>query len=195
MPRASSLFLQAWDGIHECEGLLRVVTIGSGQLNSERNPATVANQMTLAAQLGPVSRIRPRLRPQKLPGQNCRRRRPATNQFPRSAPASPAKRSGSVTKCLPLASHVTAASRSCQNSSPVPVATSPTAEHEENSRQTSTVLQAWSASLGSTRWRRQQRLNQTPQSIGKQRSAHGLSILALAGAAFRGLRLVRSRFC
>jgi hypothetical protein len=40
-------------------------TIGSGQLNSERNPATVANQMTLAAQLGPVSRIRPRLRPPK----------------------------------------------------------------------------------------------------------------------------------
>ena len=61
----SPLSLQAWDGINQCERLLRIVTIGSGQLNSERNPATVANQMTLAAQLGPVSRIRPRLRPPK----------------------------------------------------------------------------------------------------------------------------------
>ena len=43
----------------------RNASSGSGQLNSERNPATVANQMTLAAQLGPVSRIRPRLRPPK----------------------------------------------------------------------------------------------------------------------------------
>jgi hypothetical protein len=57
--------LQAWDSIDQGEGLLGIVTIGSGQLNSERNPATVANQMTLAAQLGPVSRIRPRLRPPK----------------------------------------------------------------------------------------------------------------------------------
>ena len=57
--------LQAWDGVNQCEGSLRIVTIGSGQLNGERNPATVAYQMTLAAQLGPVSRIRPRLRPPK----------------------------------------------------------------------------------------------------------------------------------
>ena len=64
--------------------------------------------------------------PQKLPGSNYRPRRPATNQSPRSAPASPAKRSGSVARCLPLASHVTAASRSCLNHSQVPVATSPT---------------------------------------------------------------------
>ena len=37
----SPLSLQAWDGIHQCERLLRVVTIGSGQLNGERDPATV----------------------------------------------------------------------------------------------------------------------------------------------------------
>ena len=43
MARSSSLSLQEWDGINECEGLLRVVTIGSGQLNGERNPATVAD--------------------------------------------------------------------------------------------------------------------------------------------------------
>ena len=64
-------------------------------------------------------------RPQKLPGSNCRPRRPATNQSPRSVPASPAKRSGSVARCPPLASHVTAASKPCPNRSPVPVAASP----------------------------------------------------------------------
>ena len=61
----SPLSLQAWDGINQCERLLRVATIGSGQLNSERNPATVADQMTFAAQLGPVGRIRSRLQPPK----------------------------------------------------------------------------------------------------------------------------------
>ena len=65
MPWASPLSLQAWDGINECEGLLRVVTIGSGQLNGERNPATVADQMALAAQVGPVGGIRSRLQPLK----------------------------------------------------------------------------------------------------------------------------------
>jgi len=61
----SPLSLQAWDGINQCERLLRIVTIGSGQLNSERNPAAVADQMTFAAQLGPVGGIRSRLQPPK----------------------------------------------------------------------------------------------------------------------------------
>ena len=65
MARSSSLSLQAWDGINQCEGLLRVVTIGSGELNSERNSPSVADQMALAAQLGPVGRIRSRLQPPK----------------------------------------------------------------------------------------------------------------------------------
>jgi len=45
--------------------LLRVVTIGSGQLNGQRNSPSVADQMTLAAQLGPVGWIRSRLQPPK----------------------------------------------------------------------------------------------------------------------------------
>jgi len=61
MAWASPLPLQGWDG----EGLLRIVTIGSGQLNGERNPASVADQMALAAQLGPVGGIRSRLQPPK----------------------------------------------------------------------------------------------------------------------------------
>ena len=65
MARSSSLSLQPWDGVNQCEGLLRVVTIGSGQLNGERNPATVADQMTFAAQLGPVGWIGSRLQPPK----------------------------------------------------------------------------------------------------------------------------------
>lgn len=43
MARSSSLSLQEGGGINECECLLRVVTIGSSQLNGERNPATVAD--------------------------------------------------------------------------------------------------------------------------------------------------------
>jgi hypothetical protein len=38
MPWMSPLSLQAWDGINQCERLLRIVTVGSGQLNSKRNP-------------------------------------------------------------------------------------------------------------------------------------------------------------
>jgi hypothetical protein len=65
MPWASPLSLQTWDGINQCERLLQVVTIGSGQLNGERNSPCVADQMTFAAQLGPVSRVRSRLPPPK----------------------------------------------------------------------------------------------------------------------------------
>ena len=43
MPWASPLSLQAWDGVNQCEGLLRVVTIGSGQLNRKRNSPCVAD--------------------------------------------------------------------------------------------------------------------------------------------------------
>jgi hypothetical protein len=55
------------------------------------------------------------------------------------------------------------------------------AERKENPCEASTILQTRSASLGSARRGRQQRLNEIPQGIGKQRSAHGLSILALLG--------------
>jgi hypothetical protein len=49
--------------------------------------------------------------------------------------------------------------------------------------------------LGSTRSGRPQRLNQIPQSIGKQSSAQGLSMLTLTRTAFRFLRLRRTGFC
>ena len=35
MARSSPLSLKAWDGVNQCEGLLRIVTIGSGQLRRE----------------------------------------------------------------------------------------------------------------------------------------------------------------
>ena len=65
MPWASPLSLQGWDGVNEREGLLRVVAVGSSELNGLRNPSFVADQMTFAAQLGPVGGIRPRLQPLK----------------------------------------------------------------------------------------------------------------------------------
>jgi hypothetical protein len=62
---STSLSLQARDGVNQCEGLLRVVTIGAGQLNGERKAPSVIDQMTFAAQLGPVSRVRSCLPPPK----------------------------------------------------------------------------------------------------------------------------------
>ena len=64
MTRASPLSLQGWNGVNQCDGLLRIVTIVFGQLNGERNPTTVADQMALAAQL-PVAWIGSRLPPPK----------------------------------------------------------------------------------------------------------------------------------
>ena len=65
MAWTSLLSLQMWDCVNKCNCLLRVVTIGSGELNRKRNPAPVANQMAFTAQLGPVGRIRSRLGPPK----------------------------------------------------------------------------------------------------------------------------------
>ena len=124
MPRADPLSLQAWDGVNQCEGLLRVVAVGPSELNGQWNPATVADQMALAAQLGPVGGIRSRLQPPNLPGSNCRPRPPVTNQSARGARASPAKRSGSVARCLPPASRADAANRSCQSRNPTLLAAS-----------------------------------------------------------------------
>jgi hypothetical protein len=65
MARSPSLALQGWNGINQCEGLLRIIAIGARELDGERNTKTVANQMTLAAEFGPVGRIRTCLRPPK----------------------------------------------------------------------------------------------------------------------------------
>src|SRR5229473_8186637 len=65
MARSPSLALQGWDSINQCEGLLRIVTIGPGKLDCQWNALTVANQMTLAAELGPIGRIGTRLEPPK----------------------------------------------------------------------------------------------------------------------------------
>jgi len=65
MAGTPSLSLQVRDCLNECECLLRVVTVGSGELNHERNTAPVVNQMALTAQLGPVGGIRSRLGPPK----------------------------------------------------------------------------------------------------------------------------------
>jgi hypothetical protein len=43
MARSSSLSLQRWDGINQCEGLLRVVTIRSCELDGKGNSTTVTN--------------------------------------------------------------------------------------------------------------------------------------------------------
>ena len=63
--RTTPLSLKSWDGINQRECLLRVVAISTGELNGQRNSVSVANHMALAAQLGPIGRIRARLLPPK----------------------------------------------------------------------------------------------------------------------------------
>ena len=60
-----ALSLQGGNSVNEYERLLRVVTIGARELDGERNTTTVANQMTLAAELGPIGGIGTRLLPPK----------------------------------------------------------------------------------------------------------------------------------
>jgi hypothetical protein len=57
--------LQGWNRINQGEGLLRVVAIGSRELDCEWNPTTVADQMTLAAKLSSVGGVRSCLDPPK----------------------------------------------------------------------------------------------------------------------------------
>jgi len=52
--RKTSLSLVRGDGINKCEGLLRVVDIGTGQLDREGDPSTVTDQMSLAPEFGSV---------------------------------------------------------------------------------------------------------------------------------------------
>jgi hypothetical protein len=49
--------------INQCEGLLRIIAIRARELNGERKTTTVTNQMSLAAELRPISGIGTRLLP------------------------------------------------------------------------------------------------------------------------------------
>ena len=125
MARTSAFTLQGRNGINQRERLLRVVAVGPGELNRQRNSTSVANQMTLAPQFGPISRIRSRLKPQKLPGSNFRPRWPVTSRSVRNAPAGPAKRSGGVARYHAPASRAVVASNSFQSHSSSLAAASP----------------------------------------------------------------------
>jgi hypothetical protein len=62
---APSLSLQNRDSINKGQCLLRIVTIGPGELNRQGNSAPVANQMALAAKLSPIRGVRAGLLPPK----------------------------------------------------------------------------------------------------------------------------------
>lgn len=56
-PRPSPLALEWKNRIHQRQRLLRVVSVGASQANRERHGPPVADQMTLAPALGPISGI------------------------------------------------------------------------------------------------------------------------------------------
>jgi len=66
MTRTSAPPLQSRNSINQCEGLLRVVTIGPRELYHQWNSTTVANYMTLAAKLRAVGGVRTCLKPPKI---------------------------------------------------------------------------------------------------------------------------------
>jgi hypothetical protein len=57
--------LQWWNGVDKCQRLLRVIPIGSGELNGQWNAATIAYQVTFGAKFRPISRIGTGLLPPK----------------------------------------------------------------------------------------------------------------------------------
>lgn len=65
MARSSSFSLQSGNGIDQCERLLRIIAIGTGEMDSERNTMAIADQVALAPQLASVSGIRSCLAPPK----------------------------------------------------------------------------------------------------------------------------------
>jgi hypothetical protein len=60
-PGSPSFALQRRDRIDQRQGFLRIVPVGSGQADGKWHARPVADQMTLASALGPVSGIRPGL--------------------------------------------------------------------------------------------------------------------------------------
>jgi len=63
--RAPVFSLQSWYSINKCQCFLRVITVSAGQVDRKRDSVGITNQMTLAAQLGTVGRIRSGLWPPK----------------------------------------------------------------------------------------------------------------------------------
>jgi len=65
MAGTPTLSLQERDRVNQRECLLRVVTVCPGELNDQRNSASVANQMTLAAEFRSVGGVGTCLKPPK----------------------------------------------------------------------------------------------------------------------------------
>jgi hypothetical protein len=88
MPWASTCSLQRWDVIDKCKRLLGVVAIGPSELNRQWNALPITNQMTLAAEFGPIGRIGAGLRQRTLEAVRKRRRGEPTLPIPPDAPIS-----------------------------------------------------------------------------------------------------------
>src|SRR5262245_51572841 len=58
-PRSASFTLQWRNCIDQSQGFLRVVPIGAGQANGERDALSITNEMPFASSFGAIGRIRP----------------------------------------------------------------------------------------------------------------------------------------
>jgi hypothetical protein len=64
-PWSAMFTLQRWNRIHQSQRFCGVVAVRACQLDREGHTASIADQVTLAAPLGPVGRIRTCLDPPK----------------------------------------------------------------------------------------------------------------------------------
>ena len=176
LSRSAPCALQRGNRIDQRQGFLRVVPIRAGQTHGERHASPVAKQMALASALGPISWIRPSLVPavHRADGTTVHDRPGPINLIVAREPIQqrkvdqiPHPRLLPVAQATP-ARHPRPACEFLREHLPGNAA----AEDEDDAGETRTVRNARPSAFRSTWWSGQERSDQIPQRIGKQRRSH-----------------------
>jgi hypothetical protein len=176
LSRSSPFAVQWGNRIDQRQGFLRVVPIRAGQTHGVRHASPVANQMTLAAALGPIGRVRTGLVP-------TMHRADGTTVHDRSRPIDLIVSSEPIQQrevdeiphapSLPIAQaaptrHPRPAAEFLREHLPGNAA----AKDKQNAHETRAIGDARPSAFRPTRWSWQKRFNKVPQQIGKQRRGH-----------------------
>ena len=176
LSRSSPFAVQWGNRIDQRQGFLRVVPIRAGQTHGVRHASPVANQMTLAAALGPIGRVRTGLVPTMhlADGTTVNDRTRPINLVVAREPIQqrkvdeiPYARPVPIPQAPP-ARHPRSASEFLREHVPGNAA----AENKQNARKTRAIGDARPSAFGPTRWSGQERFDNIPQRIGKQRGGH-----------------------
>jgi hypothetical protein len=176
LSRSSPFAVQWGNRIDQRQGFLRVVPIRAGQTHGVRHASPVANQMTLAAALGPIGRVRTGLVPTMhlADGTTVNDRTRPINLVVAREPIQqrkvdeiPYARPVPIPQAPP-ARHPRSASEFLREHVPGNAA----AENKQNARKTRAIGDARPSAFRPTRWSGQERFDNIPQRIGKQRGGH-----------------------